>query len=61
MTTYISWPRLMCKCFEIQKIYSKRSSSLCTNAHHDVTISELDGLAENIKNLISQKRNMNFV
>lgn len=34
----------MSKLFEIQKIYSKRYSSLCANADHGVTTFEADGL-----------------
>ena len=44
MTISISWPSLMSKSFEIQKIYSKRSSCLCANAHLDVTTSCWIGL-----------------
>ena len=40
------------------KIYSKMYSTMCANTHHDVLTFEVDGMIQNIKNWLSQRRNM---
>ena len=35
-------------------------SAICVNADHDVTTFEVDGIIQNLKNWMSQKRNIIF-
>ena len=43
-----------------QKISSVIYSISCGNTHHDIKYFEVDGMARNMKDRISQKRKMNL-
>ena len=61
MTIYISGQNVMPTWFTIQNIYSKMSSTSCSNGYNYVTTCEIDGMVENVKNWVSHKQNVAFV
>ena len=60
MTVCISWPNFLNSQSMIEKISSKMNFTPFTNTHHAATYFEVNGMVKNIKNWISQERNMTF-
>ena len=57
MAITVRWPSFMTIWYLIKKIYSKMFSTSCVNSHH-VRALEVNGIDQNIKNLISQEQIM---